>query len=132
MCVTSSSAGARITTRGGHTAHWPTTRLRRSQPGGQRPSAPSETKSGRIGKARNGRFTGVTHLSLWSAKTAGIFGHNRTTQAESSTSTWYTFAGHVKTITVSTYKWWEMRVHATRLTKLLVSETQRKRLKMEI
>ena len=95
MCVTSSSAGARITTRCGHTAHWPTTRLRHSPPGGQRPSAPSETKSGRAGKARNGRFTGVTHLSLLSAKTAGISGHNPTTQAESSTSTWYAFAGHV-------------------------------------
>jgi hypothetical protein len=34
-------------------------------------------------------------LSLWSAKTAGISGHNPTTQAESSTSTWYAFAGHV-------------------------------------
>ena len=47
-------------------------------------------------------------MSLLSAKTAGISGHNRTTQAEFSTSTWYTFAGHVKTITVSTYKWWEI------------------------
>jgi indoleamine 2,3-dioxygenase len=34
-------------------------------------------------------------LSLWNAKTAGISGHNPTTQAESSTSTWYAFAGHV-------------------------------------
>jgi hypothetical protein len=34
-------------------------------------------------------------LTLLSAKTAGISGHNPTTQAESSTSTWYTFAGHV-------------------------------------
>jgi intracellular sulfur oxidation DsrE/DsrF family protein len=34
-------------------------------------------------------------LSLLSAKTAGISGHNPTTQAESSTSTWYAFAGHV-------------------------------------
>jgi hypothetical protein len=35
-------------------------------------------------------------LSLLSAKTAGISGHNPTTQAESSTSTWYAFAGHVR------------------------------------
>ena len=34
-------------------------------------------------------------MSLWSAKTAGISGHNRTTQAKSSTSTWCAFAGHV-------------------------------------
>jgi hypothetical protein len=34
-------------------------------------------------------------LSLRSTKTAGISGHNPTTQAESSTSTWYAFAGHV-------------------------------------
>jgi len=71
-------------------------------------------------------------LTLLSATNAGHTGLNWITQAVSSTSTWYAFAGHVKTITVSTYKWWEMRVHATRLTKLLVSETQRKRLKMEI
>ena len=36
-------------------------------------------------------------MSLWSARTAGISGHNPTTQADLSTSTWYAFAGHVKT-----------------------------------
>ena len=58
--------------------------------------APSGTKSGRAEKVPNGQFTGATHLSLLSAKTAGISGHNPTTQAELSTSTWYAFAGHVK------------------------------------
>jgi hypothetical protein len=37
----------------------------------------------------------TTHLTLLSAKTAGISGHNPTTQAESSTLTWYAFPGHV-------------------------------------
>ena len=42
-------------------------------------------------------------MSLLSAKTAGISGHNRITQAESSTSTWYAFAGQVKTTKDSIY-----------------------------
>jgi hypothetical protein len=67
-------------------------------------SPPSGTKSERAGKARNGRFTGVTHLSLLSAKTAGLSGHNWITQAESSTSTWYAFAEQVKTTKDSIYE----------------------------
>src|SRR5271169_3813736 len=47
------------------------------------------------GKARGGQFTGDTHLSPLSAKNAGQTGLNRITQAVSSTSTWYAFAGHV-------------------------------------
>ncbi len=53
------------------------------------------TSSGPDGKARNGQITGATHLSLLRAKNARIFGLNRTTQAVSSTSTWYAFAGQV-------------------------------------
>ena len=34
-------------------------------------------------------------MTLLSAKTAGISGHNPTTQAESTTLTWYAFPGHV-------------------------------------
>ena len=34
-------------------------------------------------------------MSLWSAKTAGFSGPNRTTQAEFSTYSWYSFAGHL-------------------------------------
>ena len=58
-------------------------------------SARSGTSSGPVGKALNGRFIGDTHLSPLSAKNAGQTGLNRTTQAKSSTSTWYAFAGHV-------------------------------------
>src|ERR1700736_1785364 len=65
-------------------------------PLGRDRGAPSGSKSGRAEKAHNGRFTGATHLSLLSAKTAGISGHNRATQAELSTYDWYAFAGHVK------------------------------------
>src|SRR5208337_2900374 len=57
--------------------------------------AESGTSSGPARKARNGQVTGDTHLSLLSAKNAGQTGLNRTTQAVSSTSTWYAFAGHV-------------------------------------
>src|ERR1700736_387030 len=64
-------------------------------PLGRDRGAPSGSKSGRAEKAHNGRFTGATHLSLLSAKTAGISGHNRATQAELSTYDWYAFAGHV-------------------------------------
>ena len=58
--------------------------------------ARSGTSSGPGGKARSGQFTGATHLSLRSAKTAGQAGPNRITQAVFSTSTWYVFAGQVK------------------------------------
>src|SRR5271155_882912 len=53
------------------------------------------TSSGSAGKARDGQFTGDTHLSLLSAENAGQTGLNRITHAESSTSTWYAFAGQV-------------------------------------
>ncbi len=42
-------------------------------------------------------------MSQLSAKNAGQTGLNRTTQAVSSTSTWYAFAGQVTTTTDSTY-----------------------------
>jgi hypothetical protein len=58
--------------------------------------ARSGTSSGPVEKARSGQFTGATHLSLLRAKNAGISGLNRTTQAASSTSSWYAFAGNVK------------------------------------
>jgi hypothetical protein len=48
-----------------------------------------------------------------SAKNAGQTGLNRITQAVSSTSTWYAFAGQVKLTTVSTYEWWELGVQTT-------------------
>jgi hypothetical protein len=50
-------------------------------------AARSRTSSGPAEKARSGQFTGDTHLSLLSPKNAGQTGLNRTTQAESSTST---------------------------------------------
>src|SRR5713226_6812954 len=53
------------------------------------------TSSGPAGKARSGRFTGETHLSLLRSQNAGQTGLNRITQAVSSTSTWYAFAGQV-------------------------------------
>src|ERR1700680_880880 len=53
------------------------------------------TSSGPGGKARSGQITGATQLSLLSAKNAGHTGLNWITQAVSSTSTWYAFAGHV-------------------------------------
>src|ERR1700676_5612633 len=53
------------------------------------------TSSGPGGKARSGQITGDTQLSLLSATNAGHTGLNWITQAVSSTSTWYTFAGHV-------------------------------------
>jgi hypothetical protein len=59
-------------------------------------AARSRTSSGPAEKARSGQFTGDTHLSLFCPKNAGQTGLNRTTQTESSTSTWYTLAGHVK------------------------------------
>src|SRR5277367_6348892 len=55
----------------------------------------SGSSFGSTGKARGGQFTGDTHLSPLSAKTAGQTGLNRTTHAVSSTSTWYAFAGQV-------------------------------------
>src|SRR5277367_4175365 len=57
--------------------------------------ARSGTSFGSTGKARSWQFTGDTHLSPLSAKNAGHAGLNRTTQAVSSTSTWYAFAGQV-------------------------------------
>ena len=53
------------------------------------------TSSGPGGKARSGQITGATQLSLLTAKNAGHTGLNWITQAVSSTSTWYAFAGHV-------------------------------------
>src|ERR1700694_4958664 len=53
------------------------------------------TSSGPGGKARSGQITGATQLSLLSATNAGHTGLNWITQAVSSTSTWYAFAGHV-------------------------------------
>jgi hypothetical protein len=57
--------------------------------------AQSGSSFGSTGKARRGQFTGDTHLSPLSAKNAGQTGLNRITQAVSSTSTWYAFAGQV-------------------------------------
>src|SRR5271156_5558474 len=64
--------------------------------------ARSGTSFGSTGKARSWQFTGDTHLSPLSAKNAGHAGLNRTTQAVSSTSTWYAFAGQVIQATDST------------------------------
>jgi hypothetical protein len=60
-------------------------------------AARSGTSSGPDEKARNGQFTGDTHLSLLRAENAGQTGLNRITQAEFYTSTCYAFAGQVKT-----------------------------------
>ena len=61
-----------------------------------------EAVSVRPGKPAEGQFTGDTHLSPLSAQNAGQTGLNRITQAVSSTSTWYTFAGQVSQETDST------------------------------
>src|ERR1700730_12812587 len=58
-------------------------------------SARPGTSSGPGGKARSGQITGATQLTLLSATNAGHTGLNWITQAVSSTSTWYAFAGHV-------------------------------------
>ena len=59
-------------------------------------AVPSGTSFGPVGKARNGRNTGDTQLSLLSAKNAGQAGFNWITQAVFSTSTRDAFAGQVK------------------------------------
>jgi hypothetical protein len=78
---------------------------RYSRRNAERPRRRSGTSSGPPRKARRGRFTGDTQLSLLRAKNAGISGLNRTTQAEPSTSTWYAFAGQVRGHLFSTSTW---------------------------
>ena len=65
------------TTRYVHTARCVTTRRRCSRCNGQRPRRPVRTSSGLGGKARSGRNSGDTQLSLLSAKNAVGGAHTR-------------------------------------------------------
>jgi hypothetical protein len=91
------SCGVLSTIRCGSTAHCVTAHRRSSRRNGERPRCPVRNQFRTDEKARNGQFTGDTHLSLLRAENAGQTGLNRITQAEFSTSTWYAFAGQVKT-----------------------------------
>jgi len=94
-CVTNSSSGDRTTTRYARTAPCAIAHRRCSRRNGQRPRRPVR-KPFRLGRESPKRAIHWRHsLESVECKNAGQTGLNRTTQAVSSTSTWYAFAGQV-------------------------------------